>query len=131
MTTVVYPFPRDTEGEAMIGPNLQKDIKRRKANAPKPTITEFLLARIDGKERGLERLEAAMEHDDYWVPGCVVNAGGLLSPTQVRAECKAHSFIVRQHRPSRCACSEWPCPTIRALASVYADHPDYQQEWRP
>lgn len=25
----------------------------------------------------------------------------------------------------------WPCRTIRVLASVYADHPDYRQEWRP
>jgi hypothetical protein len=23
----------------------------------------------------------------------------------------------------------YPCPTLRALASVYADHPDYRQEW--
>jgi Family of unknown function (DUF6221) len=24
-----------------------------------------------------------------------------------------------------------PCPTLRALAAVYADHPDYRDEWRP
>ncbi|WP_434744798.1 DUF6221 family protein [Streptomyces sp. A-14] len=24
-----------------------------------------------------------------------------------------------------------PCPDLRDLAAVYADHPDYQQEWRP
>jgi hypothetical protein len=24
---------------------------------------------------------------------------------------------------------EWPCPTLKAIASVYKDHPDYQQEW--
>src|SRR5258707_5055194 len=23
----------------------------------------------------------------------------------------------------------WPCRTMRALAAVYADHKDYQQEW--
>jgi len=23
----------------------------------------------------------------------------------------------------------WPCPTLRALASVYADHEDYHAEW--
>jgi hypothetical protein len=23
------------------------------------------------------------------------------------------------------------CPTIRALAAVYSDHPDYLEEWRP
>jgi len=25
----------------------------------------------------------------------------------------------------------WPCETMAALASVYADHPDYREEWRP
>ena len=26
---------------------------------------------------------------------------------------------------------EFPCRTLRLLALAYADHPDYQQEWRP
>ena len=25
----------------------------------------------------------------------------------------------------------WPCLTLRLLAAVYSDHPDYQQEWAP
>jgi hypothetical protein len=25
----------------------------------------------------------------------------------------------------------WPCDTLRVLATVYADHPDYRPEWRP
>lgn len=25
----------------------------------------------------------------------------------------------------------WPCETLRILASVYADRPDYREEWRP
>ncbi len=25
----------------------------------------------------------------------------------------------------------YPCKTLRATALPYADHPDYQQEWRP
>ena len=25
----------------------------------------------------------------------------------------------------------WPCPTLRLLASVYADRPGYRQEWAP
>lgn len=24
-----------------------------------------------------------------------------------------------------------PCPTLRHLATVYSDHPDYREEWRP
>ena len=27
--------------------------------------------------------------------------------------------------------SEVPCLTLRILAAVYADHPDYRNEWRP
>ena len=26
---------------------------------------------------------------------------------------------------------DFPCPTLRLVALPYADHPDYQQEWRP
>lgn len=25
----------------------------------------------------------------------------------------------------------YPCPTIRALATPYVEHPDYRQEWQP
>lgn len=25
---------------------------------------------------------------------------------------------------------KWPCHTLRLLAAVYADHPDYREEWR-
>lgn len=25
----------------------------------------------------------------------------------------------------------YPCETVKLLASVYSDHPDYRQEWRP
>lgn len=26
---------------------------------------------------------------------------------------------------------EWPCETLRALAAIWSDHPDYQPEWAP
>jgi hypothetical protein len=25
---------------------------------------------------------------------------------------------------------DWPCATLRALAAVYSDHPDYDSEWK-
>jgi hypothetical protein len=25
----------------------------------------------------------------------------------------------------------WPCITVRTLAAVYSDHPDYRPEWKP
>ena len=26
---------------------------------------------------------------------------------------------------------DWPCPTLRHIAAVWADHPDYDGSWRP
>ncbi len=25
----------------------------------------------------------------------------------------------------------WPCPHLRHIAAIWADHPDYREEWRP
>lgn len=67
-------------------------------------------------------------------------------PARVLAECAAKRAIIEQHlmwvytdeEPGfsmilwDCMCNRQmskPCPTIAALAAVYADHPDYQQEW--
>ena len=67
-------------------------------------------------------------------------------PHRVLAECAAKRRIVELHwesnargwraggapMPSRCAecrAVPFPCPTLRALASVYADHPDYDPGW--
>lgn len=25
----------------------------------------------------------------------------------------------------------WPCATLRIVATIYADHPDYRDDWRP
>lgn len=70
-------------------------------------------------------------------------------PGRVLAECEAKRRIVEDHTDSRepdycprCVKyrDQWegfivycphPCPTLAALASVYADHPDYRDEWRP
>lgn len=70
-------------------------------------------------------------------------------PARVLAECEAKRRIVEEHSDGgkdwdgqrfvhwcrRCAGRRghepWPCPTLRALALPYADHPDYRQEWRP
>lgn len=39
------------------------------------------------------------------------------------------------HSSSGLSCEEpdarYPCDTVRTLATVHADHPDYQQEWKP
>jgi hypothetical protein len=69
-------------------------------------------------------------------------------PARVLAECAAKRRIVKRHpavsgccetctdkmshpRPSEWAAVRYPCPTLRDLAAVYADHPDYRDEWKP
>jgi hypothetical protein len=82
-------------------------------------------------------------------------------PARVLRECEAKRRIVRMHErlgsaypretwtypeaADTCATcgpgdswqakdepyGEYPCLTLRVLASVYADHPDYRDEWRP
>lgn len=75
------------------------------------------------------------------------------APHMLRAECAAKRAIVDEHElvpqtyenrrtPTHDVgcnlCAEWdglitpdgPCRTLRFLAAVYADHPDYDQAWR-
>lgn len=70
-------------------------------------------------------------------------------PARVLAECEAKRRIVEEHalvridRPdlhpdacAACGCHEtyptrWPCRTLRYIATAYADHPSYREEWRP
>lgn len=117
------------------------------------TITEFLLARIAEDESGArltsgipEALSSqAMPTVADWVE---------TSAARVLAECEAKRRIVDLHHPwgfeysggegcDRCVSPDdyttaklpdperFPCQTLRLLASVYAGHPDYRQEWRP
>jgi hypothetical protein len=107
------------------------------------TITEFLLARIAEDE--------AIGRDWRHHPGKVeVHGGGtgyirLANPDRVLADSQAKRYIVELHqrcnvhdRPGdecdtcqRCGDgSIWPCDTLLAVASVYADHPDFDQAWR-
>lgn len=68
-------------------------------------------------------------------------------PARVLAECAAKRAIVAAHPSVSGACetcvdkmshprpSEWepvrhPCPTLRTIANVYADHPDFDETWR-
>lgn len=102
------------------------------------SIEEFLLERIANDE------ESA---------GCYVDffPDRDMSPLfrRVLAECAAKRTIVAAHRSAldpygdaagatctMCVDSGpdaqgFPCSTVRALAAVYSDHPDYQEEWKP
>ena len=80
-------------------------------------IVEFLEARIaEDEERagsGWSRLgNTRWETDNY--------GRDHLTPFAVLAECKAKRAIMKD--------AFWD--TLTALATVYADHPDYREEWR-
>lgn len=97
-------------------------------------ITEFLEARIDEDERSANDLMGEREGD------------------RVLAECAAKRAIIEAHPITHDVVEvstriKWGfacetcfrygdavedhgyCDTLRALAAVYKDHPDYQQEW--
>jgi hypothetical protein len=122
------------------------------------TITEFLLARI-AEDEALAR-DAASEGSpprtgwQLWTNKLSTTPGGErlgprgtveAHPNRVLAECEVKRWIVELHvcDPERgaiwdpaCTVDGYgaavpdDCPTLRFLASVYADHPDYREEWR-
>jgi hypothetical protein len=117
------------------------------------TLTEFLLARIaedEGCALALppviaETVRYERIHFAQWNP----------ARARVLAECEAKRRIVALHGDGGHtvgwtkdvyggvdhACLEcgtfdeygveWPCTTLRILALLYTDHPDYVEEWRP
>lgn len=115
------------------------------------TLTEFLQARIAEDEKAGARAE--------WDDGgmCQWMDGWHQTPEQVEAECEAKRRIVELHEciddrdayphvPLYCnpcqtvdgyGCEAigdrgvWPCGTMKALAAIYADHPDFREEWAP
>ena len=106
------------------------------------TITEFLLARIgedEGQARSaLEELESCppSAYDVAQVP--MLDAG---DPSRVLAECEAKRRIVTalasREDPWADLVSDadrgagWALrEACRSLAQPFADHPDYQDEWR-
>lgn len=99
------------------------------------TLTEFLLARI------------AEDEEDPWRGAEIAGADRVVGPDEhaalradesawearVLAECEAKRRIIEHHNP----CDDWwfgdpsTCPELQALALPYADHPDYDEAWRP
>ena len=96
-------------------------------------IVEFLEARIAEDEKRAH----------YYDP-----LGASIGPARLLAECQAKRAIINLHDQTG---ERWtgfpradqqehycihdqqpaPCPTLRVLASVYADHSDYREEWKP
>lgn len=125
------------------------------------TLADFLLARIAHRERQIldgwdsdaeSRVAtmwtggepgyttvAADQGDGVWIADgrevedarhvCI-----LFDPREVLAECEAKRRIVEhftKHRNWQEFYGAIAMVPLKALASVYADHPDYREEWRP
>ena len=89
-------------------------------------------------------IDQEQETPGRW-PGEHLEHIALHDPARVLAQCAAYKAIVEEHHKVRdqielenlkrgptwgCVCyGGWPCRTIRALASIWADHPAYEAEW--
>lgn len=100
--------------------------------------TDFLLARIAEDEAHLASGDRTRGVPD-------MSTAVTVGANRALAECRAKRVIVGLHEGAR---DEWgyagcltcgnladstegfPCPTLRALASVYADHPDHDDAWQ-
>lgn len=90
------------------------------------TLIDFLLARIAEDKVAAQAVE-------HWNPQAVLN-GQPLGP-KLLAECEAKRRIVEAIDAGN-PVDEWMSAltlewVTKVLAAVYADHPDYRDEWRP
>ena len=82
-------------------------------------LKTFLLARIAEDEAEANgQLGAEYYTDGAWPEEVAA---------RVLAECAAKRAIIFGAKPF--ACADMHDESLRALAAVYADHPDYQPEW--
>jgi len=125
------------------------------------TLTEFLMARIaedEAQARDAIAERNRIFHNDPPGPDLTLESypdAGVpfvaVGPERVLAECAAKRCIVELHQPepwkldpTRLMCDgcsgvddpyidqiPFPCANLKYLAEVYADHPDYDEAWRP
>lgn len=100
------------------------------------TLTEFLLARIAEDEAAAKT--AALGLGELAAFGIEVMGTKVYVPTRVLAECEAKRRIVELHKADEVGlhvchdalANDIECGELSALASIYADHRDFQEEWR-
>jgi hypothetical protein len=100
------------------------------------TIGEFILARVSDDEF----LAGHMVRSRVGEVATSVASLGSWDPRRVLAQCAVRRALVDRHQvgvrdAAPCPCGRAgtacpPCHTLRALALEWADHPDYQPEWR-
>jgi len=110
------------------------------------TITEFLEARI-AEDEGLAKASIANYTPDEWDNpsrwanhyAADVEFWDTHTPYRVLAECAAKRAVISNVGPYSCSQAHPQfdvyhpdghlSPVIRAIAAVYASHPDYREEW--
>jgi hypothetical protein len=119
-------------------------------------ITEFIGARLDEDEAAANEVhrpgdcgcvdrDGSFSPDPAWC-GCGYPARVLREVAAKRAIVVEHSETTTYIGPHKgepsCTCCgaaaddpylviPWPCTTLRQLANVWSDHPDYRAEWKP
>lgn len=114
------------------------------------TLTDFLLARIAEDEQDAQAFakEIGRWHREKALNGADGSQGSIAltavfdsasDPARVLAECEAKRQIVEKWQTfGQMGIGDWRDgyaaalgDSVRILASVCADHPDYRDEWRP
>jgi hypothetical protein len=105
------------------------------------TLTEFLLARIAedeaaAREAGADAMVGARWKSYPREAYEELQAETLHRARRIRATCAALRAVVELHDGAH-DCTMYidagdnrDCPTLRALASIWADHPEFDPEWR-
>lgn len=102
-----------------------------RAGAKRMTLSEFLLARIAEEETAALAVDPwhwSIDQDgEVWPDvGALMR---LFNPLRVLAECKAKRDIVEMLDDMPERADRWYACAY--LAAVYADHANYDEEWRP
>ena len=109
-------------------------------------IAAFITARLNEDERRALAARDQWNDDPFeWedLPDAVFSHARNLDPARVLREVAALRAIVAAHSTVCVKTVEkygevvaWyyaetdPCPDLRHLASIWADHPDYNEDWR-
>jgi hypothetical protein len=114
-------------------------------------MMDWLRGCVDEDQRIAQAGGEAMGFDQPGYPDYQTYGGPLtraadaylrqFSPARVLRQVATHRRILDEHagdepdEPSCCAVCyvtapmEWPCPTVRAIVSIYADQLGYRPEW--
>ena len=94
------------------------------------TIAEFLEARIAEDEATLDAVPAAAKQsDDFDFGGTDDYLRFTIGYGRAVAECAAKQAIIEGLEPFSILDDINAPELLSILAAVYADHPDYRQEW--